>query len=110
MAKQIGLPALFVDIRHEATHGDMPSLTNLRNAAQTALQWLWNDYWKGLGETKGMVSENGSGIQDRTVHWGAVGRSAEATVNVANPNLDSESWTKWQGHWMAHPVGKASTA
>ena len=49
-AQQIGLPAVFVDLRHEATHGDMPSLTNLRSAASRALQWLWLDFWKTLDE------------------------------------------------------------
>lgn len=47
-AQQIGLPALFVDLRHEATHGDMPSLTSLRNATHRAMQWLWDDYWGKL--------------------------------------------------------------
>lgn len=47
-AKQIGLPASFVELRHEATHGDLPSLVVLRRAAERALDWLWNDYWKYL--------------------------------------------------------------
>lgn len=47
-AKIVGLPASFVELRHEATHGDLPSLVVLRRAAERALEWLWNDYWKYL--------------------------------------------------------------
>lgn len=47
-AKQIGLPASFIDIRHDAIHGDLPSLVILREATRDALEWLWNDYWKRL--------------------------------------------------------------
>lgn len=47
-ARRIGLPASFVELRHEATHGDLPSLVVLRRAAKKSLEWLWNDYWKYL--------------------------------------------------------------
>lgn len=47
-AKQIGLPASFVDYRHDAIHGDLPSLIVFREAARNALDWLWNDYWRHL--------------------------------------------------------------
>ena len=47
-AKQIGLPASFIDIRHDAIHGNLPSLTVLREVTRKALDWLWNDYWKHL--------------------------------------------------------------
>ena len=45
-AKTIGLPASFVELRHRATHNDLPSLVVLRQAAQQSLQWLWNNYWQ----------------------------------------------------------------
>ena len=40
-----GLPRLLVDIRHEATHNELPSLGVLRLAAQSALNWLQDSYW-----------------------------------------------------------------
>lgn len=57
-AKQIGLPASFVELRHEATHGDLPSLVVLRRAAEKALEWLWNDYWKYLDVRTGNLDED----------------------------------------------------
>ena len=41
-----GLPRLLVDIRHEASHNDLPSLPLLRLAASDALQWLQAGYWQ----------------------------------------------------------------
>ncbi|CAD6570096.1 MAG: rRNA-processing protein las1 [Alectoria sarmentosa] len=63
-AQKIGLPAVFVDLRHEATHGDMPNLTNLRSAAERALGWLWDDYWKGLGGDVASVGNENQAILD----------------------------------------------
>ena len=40
-----GLPRALVDLRHEATHNDLPSLPLLRVAAGAALEWLRATYW-----------------------------------------------------------------
>jgi hypothetical protein len=45
-AAAIGLPEQFVDLRHRATHDDMPGLEVLRQAARRALEWLWERWWK----------------------------------------------------------------
>ena len=47
-ANEIGLPAALVELRHEATHGDIPSLNVLRSAAQRSMLWLSVDYWQRL--------------------------------------------------------------
>ena len=57
-AKQIGLPASFVELRHEATHGDLPSLLSFRRAAERSLDWLWNDYWRYLDVRSGNLDED----------------------------------------------------
>ncbi|OAQ63412.1 Las1-like protein [Pochonia chlamydosporia 170] len=49
IAKTIGLPATFVELRHQATHEQLPSLAKLRAAAQKALVWIWEYYWRDLG-------------------------------------------------------------
>ncbi|KAI0514458.1 Las1-domain-containing protein [Xylaria bambusicola] len=49
IAKTIGLPATFVELRHQATHEQLPSLAKLRSAASNALAWIWDFYWKDLG-------------------------------------------------------------
>lgn len=48
VAKTIGLPAAFVELRHQGTHEPMPSLAQLRPAAARALVWIWEYYWKNL--------------------------------------------------------------
>ncbi|KAM0204350.1 hypothetical protein ACHAPA_007725 [Fusarium lateritium] len=50
IAKTIGLPATFVELRHQSTHEQLPSLTKLRTATKKALLWIWDYYWKQLGE------------------------------------------------------------
>ncbi|KAM3482732.1 hypothetical protein MY5147_000078 [Beauveria neobassiana] len=50
LAKTIGLPATFVELRHQATHEQLPSLAKLRPAAHTALDWIWHYYWKQLDQ------------------------------------------------------------
>ena len=48
VGKDVGIPTSFVELRHEATHGDLPSLVVLRRAAERSLLWLYNEYWKHL--------------------------------------------------------------
>lgn len=50
LAKTIGLPATFVELRHQATHEQLPSLAKLRSAARKALTWIWDYYWRHLPE------------------------------------------------------------
>jgi ribosomal biogenesis protein LAS1 len=50
IAKNIGLPATFVELRHQCTHEELPSLPKLRSAAEKSLQWIWGNYWKDLQE------------------------------------------------------------
>ncbi|KAF8321616.1 Las1-domain-containing protein [Clavulina sp. PMI_390] len=45
IASQIGLPIWLVELRHAATHEDLPSLALLRDAAHESLTWLLNNYW-----------------------------------------------------------------
>lgn len=46
LAKRIGLPSWFVDLRHWGTHErELPSLEMLRITAKDALVWLWDHYW-----------------------------------------------------------------
>eukprot|EP00775_Hariotina_reticulata_P008867 gene8867-9046_t len=45
LAEAAGLSRLLVDIRHEATHNELPSLATLQLAAKQALDWLMAQYW-----------------------------------------------------------------
>lgn len=50
MAKQMGMKAEFVALRHEATHEELPSLRRLVKATGEALEWLWRVYWSRLDD------------------------------------------------------------
>ncbi|KAI4226898.1 MAG: hypothetical protein L6R36_002830 [Xanthoria steineri] len=62
-ARELRLPASFVELRHEAIHGEIPSLVVLRQAAQKALDWLQTNYWMQLEDdfAGARLSSSGSG-------------------------------------------------
>jgi len=45
MARSIDMPASFVELRHEATHEELPSLQRLARNAKLGVEWLWHHYW-----------------------------------------------------------------
>ena len=46
VAVDLGIPDWMIDIRHDATHKSLPCLDRLRMAAEYALGWLEEKYWK----------------------------------------------------------------
>lgn len=50
VAATIGMPATFVDLRHECAHADPPSRRRLERSVGQALEWMWEIYWSRLGE------------------------------------------------------------
>lgn len=50
VAREIDMPASFVELRHEATHEELPSIKRLMRNAELALDWLWHFYWAKLDE------------------------------------------------------------
>ncbi|CAH9110178.1 unnamed protein product [Cuscuta epithymum] len=45
-ADAIGIPRMLIDVRHEGSHRDLPSLKLARLASTKALDWLQSYYWK----------------------------------------------------------------
>ncbi|KAG1757964.1 Las1-like-domain-containing protein [Suillus lakei] len=45
IAAQLGLPSWLVELRHAATHEDLPSLEMLREAARESMTWLLHNYF-----------------------------------------------------------------
>ena len=45
LASKIDIPGWIVELRHDATHNVLPSLSILRSAANHMLQWLHRYYW-----------------------------------------------------------------
>lgn len=50
LAQRIGIPLWIVDLRHESTHNQLPSLPVLRFASQHLLAWLRSNYWQRQDE------------------------------------------------------------
>ncbi|XP_064946719.1 uncharacterized protein LOC135584381 isoform X2 [Musa acuminata AAA Group] len=46
LADAAGIPRVLVDIRHESSHRDLPSLRLVRLASLKALDWLKHNYWE----------------------------------------------------------------
>ncbi|KAJ1966607.1 rRNA-processing protein las1 [Dispira parvispora] len=46
ISQEVGMPPWFVDLRHAATHDDLPSLYMLQKGCTEALHWLYNNYWQ----------------------------------------------------------------
>lgn len=67
IAKVIGLPATFVELRHQATHEQLPSLGKLRTAANKALVWIWDYYWKHLSAEDDDTPQTGADACKDTV-------------------------------------------
>jgi hypothetical protein len=75
LARTLDLPATFVELRHQATHEELPSLQRLRSAARKALAWIWERYWADLsltpeGEEEEEAEEDLRGIVERVVRSG----------------------------------------
>lgn len=65
-AMDLGLPASFVELRHEATHREPPSLVVLRKASQRSLEWLWDNYWAeidDLGSVSNIDRDDSASVQ-----------------------------------------------
>ncbi|CAH8303459.1 unnamed protein product [Eruca vesicaria subsp. sativa] len=45
-AREIGIPRKLIDLRHEGSHRELPSLLVLRDASYEALEWLKSFYWE----------------------------------------------------------------
>ncbi|KAI1330079.1 Las1-domain-containing protein [Xylariaceae sp. FL0255] len=67
IAKNIGLPATFVELRHRATHEPLPSLKNLRSGVHNALEWIWEFYWKDLMTLNKNDSERDPSLDQRKI-------------------------------------------
>lgn len=70
VARTLGLPAAFVELRHQGTHEPLPGLAQLRPAAREALGWIWEYYWRNLPA----AAVEGEGAVAVAVDMEAVGR------------------------------------
>ena len=98
VAKSVGLPATFVELRHQATHEQLPSLTRLRAAARKALAWIWEYYWRhlALDDAEGSQAAPGAvvegGGQEDGEGSGSGEESAVRGLVVRYLEGDGEEW------------------
>ena len=57
LCKRLGLPGWVVDLRHDAAHGELPTLPSLRMAAKTLLEFFSTLYWKPHSEARRVAKE-----------------------------------------------------
>jgi ribosomal biogenesis protein LAS1 len=54
--KSLQLPYPLLEIRHRIVHRHLPSLAELKRAAQDSLDWLWEWYWSQLDHAFGLTN------------------------------------------------------
>ena len=107
LAQETNLPAVFVDIRHDGAHGEMPSVDTLRDASERALEWLWDHYWDKLeGEVEGLG--NDLGLEDEKM--GLEGQEVDAEEAGEDEKEEQKveqvgGWKGWEGPWVGSPIG-----
>jgi hypothetical protein len=84
-ATTIGMPSKFVDLRHQVTHADIPSLTYLRRMTEEGLEWLWERWW----------SKHATGSPDRALREMAerlrIAREAKEADSRAEEDLNQDA-------------------
>lgn len=63
IAQDLGLPLILVDVRHDSTHGALPSLALLERCRREALAWLRANYWSSPADRP--TSESAAAAQLR---------------------------------------------
>ncbi|XP_024375786.1 uncharacterized protein [Physcomitrium patens] len=68
-AEDARLPRVFVDIRHETSHNELPSLPLVRHASKQALLWLQQNYWE---EQEQLVPKNQGTLKTKLIQHAQV--------------------------------------
>lgn len=103
LAQMADLPASFVELRHAATHEDLPSIYLLRDMANRAVAWLWSNFWslqtldaesrQSSVKPSPTEQEYKGGVKDLLREW----RRIKRADSKANPpeHLISELQSRW---------------
>ncbi|TVY14949.1 Pre-rRNA-processing protein las1 [Lachnellula arida] len=112
IAKTLSLPATYVELRHQATHEELPSLAKLRSASVKALRWIWEFYWVKLSvdvdgegdaggerdedECKGIVrrylqDDDGDGDGESMLQLWDRGRVIDAVAEILDEDANADA-------------------
>lgn len=108
VAKDISLPASFVELRHQATHDDLPSLVVLRRATARALEWLWDYYWQHQKEPKEDMGELNRPVLVALdeKHGPLEGEDGNPQKTAREDESDENVGIyRWEGLWLPRPIG-----
>ncbi|SPN98909.1 related to LAS1 protein [Cephalotrichum gorgonifer] len=94
VAKTIGLPATFVELRHQATHEQLPSLARLRSAAEKALAWIWDYYWQHLTADQGAEESRADPCRDAVVEYLDSSAATDPTTKAEGLRVLLARWGK----------------
>jgi ribosomal biogenesis protein LAS1 len=102
IAKSIGLPATYVELRHQATHEELPSLSKLRTATQKALRWIWEYYWVKLAvESPPIANNDCKAFIRRIVHERDATRQSELESNLSSWDEDELLMALLEVQWVS---------
>ncbi|KAE8899424.1 hypothetical protein PF005_g6942 [Phytophthora fragariae] len=97
LAQRIGIPLWVVDLRHESTHNQLPSLPVLRFAAKHLLAWLRANYWEAQeGSIRGQVHHVAQWLIEQLPHLNTREMNvdsvqADDVQSVPKPILDADN-------------------
>ncbi len=87
IAERLGLPGWIVELRHDATHKQLPSLSVLRAASDYLLNWYHQNYWQ---PQEGLLqSLTASCIPIKFLH-----QSSNSMDSSENTKTNNELWYK----------------
>jgi hypothetical protein len=107
-----GLPRSLVDIRHQATHNELPSLPTLRLGAADALEWLRASYWERQEAQLRGAADRVAGIlrEFLALHGAAAAKAAAAGVAAAGASSGDEDNDSHPGGSGASPEAYRAVA
>ncbi|KAG6975787.1 hypothetical protein JG688_00002027 [Phytophthora aleatoria] len=96
LAQRIGIPLWIVDLRHESSHNQLPSLPVLRFAARHLLAWLRSNYWGAQEDlVRGQVHHVAQWLFEQLPHLNKQPSNEEMEVDAAQgiptPTLDADT-------------------
>ncbi|KAF4129422.1 Las1-like [Phytophthora infestans] len=93
LAHRIGIPLWVVDLRHESSHNQLPSLPVLRFAAQHLLAWLRANYWGAQEDLiRGQVHQVAQWLFEQLPHLSnAEEMQVDSTQGAPMPLLDADN-------------------
>ncbi len=87
IAERLGLPGWIVELRHDATHKQLPSLSVLRAASDYLLNWYHQNYWQ---PQEGLLqSLTASCIPIKFLH-----QNSDSMDSSENTKANNELWYK----------------